>query len=125
MQADTKIDSMAIYDSKLKNMAAWRKQYLIDSSIMDANILATLNLSCKDLGLQFKEYKPLTTNAQSIWTRAITVQGGFIPILALVYQLEQIERICRVASVNFKKQKAGDESEELSCTLYIQNVIKK
>ncbi len=119
-------DSVAIYDSKLDAVNGWKKQYMLDSAVMDAHVIATMNLSCNELGLNFKEYKPLGLSVQNVWTRKVVVQGDFKSILKLVYELEQVSKICRIASLDFQKKKTGSGHDfELDCGFYVQNVIKK
>jgi hypothetical protein len=119
-------DSASVYDSKLAAVNSWQKQYMLDSSMMDATVIASINMSCDELGLNFKEYKPLGLSAQHVWTRMVKVQGAFQSILKLVYELEQTNKICRVTSLDFQKKKgSGEEPDELYCTFYIQNVLKQ
>ncbi|WP_460687913.1 hypothetical protein [Niabella aquatica] len=125
-QAGSRQDSLAIYDTKLNAINAWKKQYILDSAVMDAHVLATINIICDELGINFNEYKPLGTSRQNVWTRLVTVEGDFNTILQMIYKLEQVDKICRIASVDFKKAKSsGDKAGELYCTLYIQNVIRQ
>ncbi|MCH5718223.1 hypothetical protein [Niabella hibiscisoli] len=70
-------DSVSIYDSKLASVNSWKKQYMLDSSIMDAQVIAAINMSCDELALQFKEYKPLGLSSQHVWTRMLKVEGLF------------------------------------------------
>ncbi|ANH80047.1 hypothetical protein A8C56_02775 [Niabella ginsenosidivorans] len=117
-------DSMAVFEKRLSAVAAWKKQYLADSSGMDGKTLAAINNLCNSLELELKEYKPLGKSNQGIWTRMVTVSGPFQKILSLISQLEQKERLCRIASVKYQKIKDG-EKEELVSTLYIQNILEK
>ncbi len=117
-------DSMQVFEKKQEAVDRWQKQYLVDSSRLDGAILASINSRCDALGLQFKEYKPLGTSAQDIWTRVVTVEGTFHKILQLIFQLEQQEQLCRIASIKYQHIKEGD-SEVLNCSLYIQNVVNK
>ncbi|HMR84489.1 MAG TPA: hypothetical protein PKE30_15205 [Niabella sp.] len=119
-------DSVAIYDLKLAAVNGWKKKYTLDSTVMDAQVIATMNLSCNELGLNFKEYKPLGLSAQNVWTRRVVVQGDFKSVLKLIYELEQVNKICRIASLDFQKKKTErGEDFELNCAFYVQNVIKK
>jgi len=119
-------DSAAIYDSKLAAVNSWKKQYMLDSAVMDAHVIEAMNLSCSTLGLHFKEYKPLGLSSQNVWTRRVVVQGDLKSILKLIYELEQVNKICRIASLDFQKKKAGSGDDfELDCSFYVQNVIKK
>ncbi|MFT4092623.1 MAG: hypothetical protein QM640_03200 [Niabella sp.] len=125
LQSSRKLDSLSVYEKKSDEIGSWKKQYILDSTVMDANIVAALNVHCDDLGLNFKEYKPLGISNQHVWTRIVTVAGDYKAMLKLVFNLEQENRICRVASVNFKKVKDNSSGkEDLNCTFYIQNVIK-
>ncbi|MBO9620536.1 MAG: type 4a pilus biogenesis protein PilO [Niabella sp.] len=117
-------DSVAAFEKKQAAIAEWKKQYLADSARMDGRLLASVNNLCNELELELKEYKPMGIGSQDIWTRVITVEGPFHNILSLVYQLEQKERLCRIASVKYQKTKEG-EAEVLNGSLYIQNVLEK
>ncbi len=117
-------DSLKIYDARQNNIALWKKQYMIEPETVDGGLLADINIECRNLGLKFIEYKPLGTNGENIWTRSVTVEGDFSPILRLVYSLEQVKKLCRVASINYKEATTGDDAEMLQCTLFIQNIIQ-
>ncbi|SDD43097.1 hypothetical protein [Niabella drilacis] len=117
-------DSMQVFEKKRDAVARWQKQYRVDSSRLDGAVLASINSRCDELGLQFKEYKPLGTSSQEIWTRMVTVEGSFQQILQLIFQLEQEDQLCRIASVKYQNVKE-DDTEVLNCSLYIQNVVKK
>ena len=117
-------DSVMVYDVKMSVLDSWKKQYLLDSAVMDADIIASVNLSCNEIGIDFKEYKLLGLSSQGIWTRLITVGGDFRGILQLIYRLEQVNKICRIGSINFQKTKQGEEGEQLNCSLYVQNILK-
>lgn len=124
--SDVRRDSASIYDAKLASVDSWKKQYMLDSNMMDAQVIAAINRSCDELGISFKEYKPLGLSSQRVWSRMVKVQGDFQNILKLVYELEQSNKICRVASLDFQKKKgSGEEQDELYCIFYIQNVIKQ
>lgn len=120
-----KLGSSSAYEAKISEINKWKRQYLLDSSVMDAALIAKVSMACGELGINLKEYKPLIRSERGIWTRLITVSGDFKNMLGLIYQLEQVEKICRIASVDFQKLKMpGDEGMVLDCTLYIQNFVK-
>lgn len=124
IQGSTLNDSLKIYEAKQTNLSLWKKQYIIESGMNDGNILADINIECRNLGLKFIEYKPLGINSENIWTRSFTVEGDFLPILRLMYSLEQLKKLCRVASVSYKKVKVKDV-DALQCTFFIQNIIQQ
>lgn len=117
-------DSLRIFEDRRLAVSKWRSQYLLDSTVMDAGILASVNSHCDRMGLAFKEYKRLGMDGRRIWTRMLTVEGDFKAILQLVYLMEQRERLCRIAAVRYQKQKE-EEGGALQCSIYIQNIINE
>lgn len=56
---------------------------------------------------------------------AIQVQGAFIPMVQLIYLLEQERRLGRVVSVDFEtKRNPRSRQEELRATIHLQNIQK-
>lgn len=53
----------------------------------------------------------------------IQVQGAFIPMVQLIYALEQEQHLGRVVSVDFgSKRNPRSRQEELSASIYLQNI---
>ena len=117
-------DAIFFLFSKVKAINTWKGQYMLDSTMTGKNVIATINLRCEELGLIFNEYRPLKASKDHIWTRLINVAGDFHSLLQLMYELEQIDKVCRVACVIFQKQKeTGTTPASLSCTFYVQNLL--
>jgi len=114
----------SVLQQKIKLLNDIQTQYSLDTTEGDRNFLLLLDGYCKDYNLVFKEYKPFK-DEKKVWTRSVTIEGNFIDILNLIYELEQNEKTTRVCSVNFKTSKANAKGKlVLSCTFYIQNLLK-
>ena len=121
-----KKDSNLFMDSKINAINTWKRQYILDSTMTEKNIITKINFRCEELGLIFNEYRPLKLSRENVWTRFINVAGDFHSLLQLMYRLEQIDKVCRIACVIFQKPKeAGLMPESLSCTIYVQNLLEK
>lgn len=111
------------FEARQNNISIWKKRYLMESTMADAKILSDLNAECVNLGLKFIDYKPLGTNKENVWTRCITVEGDFFPLLQLIYSIEQMKNYCRLTSIKYEAVYATDEIRVLQCTFFIQNII--
>lgn len=107
---------------KREAAAGWKQQYMVDSARLDEPILSSVNQQCDSLGLELKEYKPLGVGEHGVWTRQVTIKGGFGALLQLVFGMEQEERRCRLAAVRLLQMK-DDQQESLHGIIYIQNIL--
>lgn len=98
-----------------------------DSSAIVLNSLNYLTQYCKDNQLKLAEYKPLAPllhQALAVTTRKVTVEGGFIPLVRLLYDLETQQHYGMLSSVYFKTtEDLNNQKITLNCTFYLQNLI--
>ena len=56
----------------------------------------------------------------------IKVKGDFVPIVELLYELEQQQQLGNIVSVEFEtKRNVQNRQKELSATFYLQNIKTK
>lgn len=84
---------------------------------------------CKTNNVVLREFPKLESAEQGdlvIETNRFTVAGNFISLLKLVYNLEQQNKLGKIASVNYKTQKDFKTKEMiLTATIYLQNIKKR
>jgi hypothetical protein len=116
-----------LLQSKNRMLDGILDKFLLDTLDQAKSLLAVAGNFCNANNLQLKEYKPFpAVQTDSIKTviRSITVQGGFVNCLRLLYHLETRADVGRISSVNFKSFSApGNSAMLLNCTVFIQNLI--
>jgi hypothetical protein len=102
-------------------------RYLLDTLSSDKNLLSITSNYCKTNHMQLKEYKAIglaKTDSIQVLTRIVTVEGGFIPGLKLIYQLETGKNAGRISSAEFSANPdPRTKITKLDCTIYVQNLI--
>lgn len=99
-----------------------------DSINSQQMLLGTITNYCQQSNVLLKEF-PKTIAKQEkdylIETNYFTVEGEFVKLLKLCYQLEQKNKIGKLASVNYLlKKDYKTQIDFLTATVYIQNVKK-
>ena len=83
---------------------------------------------CQDNKLVLREFpQPITEteNNYLVETSMVVVEGRFDKLLTLVYELEQQDRLGKVAAVEFRTEKARrNQKAKLTAAIYVQNVKK-
>ena len=83
---------------------------------------------CQDHKLVLREFpQPFTEteNSYLVETSMVVVEGRFDKLLTLVYELEQQDRLGKVAAVEFRTEKPRrGQKAKLTASIYVQNVKK-
>lgn len=91
-------------------------------------LLEKISKFCSENNIILKDFpRPVTVQEQDfiVETNIIVVEGDFIKLLKLVYQLEQIQRTGKVAAVHFiAKEDLKTKRLMLTASLYLQNIKK-
>jgi hypothetical protein len=122
------VNTPAQLETIYKNLASLNKfiqsnQSDSAGSVHDA-LLGILSRYCKENGTLLKSFPETSFYTEGnfeIQTNTFTLQGSFVPLLRLVYLLEQKERIGKVSSLNFQATKDYDSKKTvLPVTVYLQ-----
>ena len=91
-------------------------------------LLGIISDYCNENDLVLKDFPlPIIFNDKDyiIETNIFEIQGGFIKLLKLVYELEQKTIVGKVMSVNYEiKKNYKTKSYALTATIYLQNLKK-
>lgn len=91
-------------------------------------LLEKISRYCNENNITLKEFpKPMEVQEQDfiVETNVIVMEGSFIKLLKLVYQLEQVQRAGKVAAVHFlAKEDLRTKRLLLRASLYLQNIKK-
>ncbi len=119
--------SLGQLKQKDKELTRLYSRFVLDTLVADKNLLSIASNYCKNRNIRLKEYKAVSLASDSgrqILTRAVTVEGGFIPCLQLLNELEVGSRAGRVSGAVFRSSKdAASKRLRLNCTIYVQNVL--
>lgn len=100
--------------------------FFVDSLSHQEYLLETISTYCHQHHVLIKEIPPKTEYREDnfeVGTHKILLEGDFIPLLKLVYLLEQKNKTGRLSSAFFSmKYDMKRKKEVLSLTLYIQNI---
>lgn len=124
----------AVSENSIENLSLKNKmldkvleKFILDTLNDEKNLLQVIAPLCRDNNLRLKEYKPLAVtkpDSLKIFTRTLTLEGGFIDCVKLIYNLETKTNTGRVSSVLFKSYMGpGEAKPNLNCTIYVQNII--
>jgi len=102
------------------------------SQIRDGNtqqlLLGVVTNYCQTNDIVLREFPRAINNLDkdfSIETSVFVVEGDFIKLLRLIYQLEQKDKIGRIASAHFQAKKDyRTQTVSLLSTIYLQNIKK-
>jgi hypothetical protein len=101
-------------------------QYLLDTLQPEKNLLYVSSKFCDSHNLSLKEYKTIglsKTDSFEVLTRAITVEGEYADCLQMLYELERMRKVGKVAATEFKSYgNVNDSTVHLNCTIYVQNL---
>ena len=93
------------------------------------SLLGIVSKYCNENGVIVKDFsQPVISVSKdvTIETNWFVVEGSFTKALRLVYDLEQLNKLGRVASVDFALRKNySTKSNSLTTTIYIQNIKKE
>jgi hypothetical protein len=100
--------------------------FFVDSVSHQDHLLETVSTYCHQHQVLIKEIPPMVRYVEDdfqISTYKIVVEGDFIPLLKMVYLLEQKSKLGRISSSLFSlKYDPKRKKEILSMVLYIQNI---
>ncbi len=119
---------VALLQAQLNRMEqALGKQASQSISREDA-LLQSITRYCHESNALLREFPQAGTyseNGMLVETSTFVVEGDFSTLLNLVYQLEQKNKVGRLASVNFQsKRDLRTGALALLATIYIQNIKK-
>lgn len=113
-------------EQKSKMLEFAINKYLADSSRGQEYLFEVIGSFCASNNLVIKEVPKTETQAESefnIVTSRITIEGGFISLLKLLFYLEHQTDAGRVSSANFSVQKNNKRKRDvLLMTIYIQHM---
>ncbi|MBS1509217.1 MAG: hypothetical protein JST86_00135 [Bacteroidetes bacterium] len=105
------------------------KNNLSDTLYDAKETLAFVTTFCKNKHLKLTEYQPVQVTENSsfnIATRQITVEGDYTGLLMLLFEMENHQNYGRLCSAVFKStEDASSGKITLSCTFFLQNLIRK
>ena len=108
------------YDSILKS-----KHIATDRSFQN-NLLSTINSFADSTNIKvvsFQHPHVFEQDDAEILTYSFTLQGSFIEVIQLIYQLEQRFKLGKVISVNYlKKRDYRKRSDYLECTILLRRI---
>jgi hypothetical protein len=119
--------SPEVLKTKEERINSIYNQFILDTLAADKNLLAISSDYCKKNNLVLKEYQVFNIfdeDSVKMLTMKVTVEGGFVKCLKLIYNLEHTTRPGHLSSVEFRTTtNITDKSLRLECTIYIQNLI--
>lgn len=99
-----------------------------DEFLFQDSLLAFVTPFCEHNGILVRSFPaPHKINASGfeIQTTVFVVEGSFIKLLRLVYELEQKHKVGRLAAVDFESEENKKTKQlRLKATLYLQNFKK-
>lgn len=105
------------------------KKNFADTINSDRLTLAFITSFCKTNNLLLTDYQPMQiveNNNFDIATRQIAVEGSYIYLLKLLFEIENVQSYGRLCSVLFKgTEDISTGNVILKCTFYLQNLITK
>jgi hypothetical protein len=126
--ANTAPQKVAYYKKKLADIENIIKKQQGTGMDNQQLLLSVVSDYCNENDLVLKEFPlPITSNDKdyTIETNIFEIQGGFIKLVKLVYELEQNTIVGKVMSVNYEiKKNYKTKSFALTATLYLQNIKK-
>lgn len=91
-------------------------------------LLEKISRYCNENNIALREFpQPVVSQEQDyiIETNIVVIEGSFLKLLKLVYQLEQVQRTGKVAAVHFlAKEDLRTKRQMLTASLYLQNIKK-
>jgi hypothetical protein len=128
-QLEDYVNLMPLLKNEEKKINDLIKNNLLDTLTDAKETLAFITTFCKINNLKLTEYQPVQIAGNdnfNIATRQISVEGNYSGLLKLVYELENHQIYGRLCSVIFKSAEDPTSGKiSLSCTFYLQNLMKK
>ena len=120
---------MPVLKNEEKKINDLIKNNLADTLNDAKETLAFITSFCKTEGLKLTEYQPMQITENSsfnIATRQVSVEGYYTGLLKLLYELENHQSYGRLCSASFKAvEDISSGKIALSCTFYLQNLMRK
>lgn len=120
---------MPILKNEEKKVNDLIKNNLADTVNDAKETLSFITLFCKSAALKLTEYQPAQISENSnfnIATRQVSVEGSYSGLLKLLYELENHQTYGRLCSASFKSSEDPSTGKIiLSCTFFLQNLIRK
>lgn len=112
-----------------KKVADLINNHTADTINTPKETLAFITFFCKQSRLKLTEYLPMQITENSnfnLATRQISVEGSYMSLLKLLYELENQRFYGRLCSAYFKStEDPYSHKIILTCTFYLQNLIPK
>lgn len=100
--------------------------YELDSLHNENLFLEVIGEFCQEHKLILRKFPEPTLHQEKdfiIYTHKIEIQGGYTNLIKLVYELEQVQKIGRVTSVNYKRVKDRKTKKVvLIASIYLQHI---
>jgi hypothetical protein len=113
-------------EKRQHNLDTHLSSFFVDSMSHQEYLLETISTYCSQHKILIKEIPAKTEYLEDdfeVETHRIILEGDFIPLLKMVYLLEQKNKTGRLSSVLFSLKFDNKRKKEiLSLTLYIQNI---
>jgi hypothetical protein len=123
-QSSVSSSELASLQTRLANLDAIISKQ--GSGEVRERLLGVLTSYCQKNGILLKAFPETIIekgNEASIETNVFTVEGAFIPLLKLLYTLEQKQRIGKVSSASYQTRiDPKTKKTLLSAVVYVQNV---
>ncbi|WMJ72540.1 hypothetical protein RCC89_05105 [Cytophagaceae bacterium ABcell3] len=119
---------LGAYKAKLENIDLKLRNYTIDSVKNREYIFHVVGQFCVANNLTLKDFPTLPEEVHDgykIETNKIIIEGGFLDLLKILYEIEKVTEAGRPASVVFeKKEDRKRKREVLELIIYLQNLKK-
>lgn len=102
------------------------QQYVRDENFEQEDVLASISGFCENNGLKITNFPQSTLKQKediTIETFQFTVTGSFHSLVKLIYDIEVVSKIGRIASLQFEKQlDRRTKRQSLHVTIYLENL---
>ncbi len=114
------------YRSRLRVLDKTLKAYEVDGLDNQEMILAFVSEFCQSHKLTLRNFPQVTVAQEKdfeVYSQLIEVEGRYTDLLKLVYELEQVHPMGRIASVQYRKFKdTKTRKQVLTATIHLQNI---
>lgn len=135
-QQNQRLSTLNNYPQQLKNYMYQLKilnsrveQYVREKDFSQDEILESLSLFCRENKLVIRSFPKSSLQEKEgffIETHHFEVEGSYINLVKLLYQIEKVENLGRVASVYFESNiERKTKRKRLSVSIYLQNIRNK
>jgi hypothetical protein len=126
-QAQNAPENIKKLEKELGRLNTHFKYYLSDSVRNHEYILEVVSNFCQKNNVILKNLpKVISTQEKDfkVESSVIVAEGNYVNLLRLLHELEQVNKIGRVSSVDFKSYiDTKTKRTELSLTIYLQNIV--